>query len=216
MTITWLRITLLLLCQESPLSRRSSGNHQSQVVNAASHALLSVQGWKFKKWELKVNFRSGKWNILVQRKHGEWGVKYGNWKCMHLSSLKSAPWPCAWSGHATHVAWHHSTVVTTAREHRTLVPEYDSNYSYFNQSDYDDMITMTMPMIMTLMMMLICSDVNGNHTCGHFPWSCHPSLSEETPCPRPISLAWCNTWSWWWWCPWCSVTLVFFHDHDWQ
>ena len=172
-----------------------------------------------KKWELKVNFRSGKWNILVQRKHGEWGVKYGNWKCMHLSSLKSAPWPCAWSGHATHVAWHHSTVVTTAREHRTLVPEYDSNYSYFNQSDYDDMITMT------LMMMLICSDVNGNdiddnHTCGHFPWSCHPSLSEETPCPRPISLAWCNTWSWWWWCPWCSVTLnialVFFHDHDWQ
>ena len=86
--------------------------------------------------------------------------------------------------------------------------------------DYNDMITMTMPMIMTLMMMLICSDVNGNHTCGHFPWSCHPSLSEETPCPRPISLAWCNTWSWWWWCPWCRVTLnialVFFHDHDWQ
>ena len=39
MSITWLLITLLLLWQEGTLGRRSSGNHESQVVYAASHAL---------------------------------------------------------------------------------------------------------------------------------------------------------------------------------
>merc|ERR1719237_548966 len=72
----------LLLLQESTLvvslvvSLRSSCNHQSQVVDAASHP---------------------------------------------LSSLEGATSPSARSGHAAHVARHHPTVVTTAREHGTLV-----------------------------------------------------------------------------------------------
>ena len=40
--VAWLMIVLLLICQESSLSWRSSGNHEGQVVNAASHALIKT------------------------------------------------------------------------------------------------------------------------------------------------------------------------------
>ena len=43
---------------------------------------------------------------------------------LDLSPLEGATSPSARSGHAAHVARHHPTVVTTAREHGTLVPEH--------------------------------------------------------------------------------------------
>ena len=65
-------------------------------------------------WKVKVECL---WTLKVK-------VESESGMFLDLSSLEGATSPSARTGHAAHVAWHHPTVVTTAREHGTLVPEH--------------------------------------------------------------------------------------------